>query len=148
MMNKLFQFLGVAVCATTLVGTSASGADQLNLAFEAAWIRAMPPGMSMTAAYGQFRNTGAEAVELVAFSSPQFGEVTLHRTDTVDGVSRMREVSTLLIPPGEAVELKPGDYHLMLMVPAAPLAVGQLVTLQATARDGSVFRFEIPVERH
>jgi len=147
-MHKLFQFLGIAVCAITLFGTNATGADQVNLTFEAAWIRAMPPGMKMTAGYGRFRNSGTEAVELVAFSSPQFGEVTLHRTETVDGVSRMREVGTLLIPPGEAVELKPGDYHLMLMAPSVPIALGQPVTLQATARDGSIFRFEIPVERH
>jgi len=146
-MNRLLSPLGAAVCAVTLIWTGATGAAQLNLIFEGAWIRAMPPGMKMTAGFGRFRNTGKEAIELVSFSSPQFGEVSLHRTELVDGVSRMREVGTLPIAPGSAVELKPGGYHLMLMMPLAPIAEGQLVTLQATSRDGTGFRFEMPVER-
>ena len=139
-MKKLIQYLGAAVYAVILSWASATAAGQVDLAFEAAWIRAMPPGMKMTAGYGRFRNTGTEAVELVSFSSPQFGEVSLHRTDIVDGVSRMREVTALSIAPGEIFELEPGGYHLMLMVPATPIAEGQRVTLQVTARDGTRFQ--------
>jgi len=146
-LRLLFLHLAAVACVAAVAWTGMTRAGQEGLAFEAAWIRAMPPGMSMTAGYGRFRNTGAEVVELLSYSSPEFGEVTLHRTEIVDGVSRMRDVSVLPIPPGEAVALEPGGYHLMLMAPEAPLAEGRLVTLQVFAKDGSMFRFEVPVQR-
>lgn len=118
-----------------------------RLAFDAAWVRALPPGMHMTAGFGTISNPGGEAIELTAFSSPQFGDVSLHRSETVDGVSRMREVPSLRVEAGASIELKPGGYHLMLMKPAAPLQDGQSVTVTMTTADGREFHFEVPVER-
>ena len=37
----------------------------------------------------------------------------------------MQEVESIAIPAGETVELKPGGYHIMLIVLAAPLETGQ-----------------------
>lgn len=126
-------------------GVVAAGDDGLVL--DDAWIRAMPPGMKMTAGFGQLRNTGPDAVELTAFTSPQFGDVSLHRTELEDGVSRMREIPALVIEPRATLALEPGGYHLMLMMPAAPLAAGQTVIVDMIAGDDRVFRFEMPVER-
>lgn len=122
-------------------------AAEQDLTFEAAWIRAMPPVMKMTAGFGRLHNTGSRTIELTTFASPQFGDVSLHRTELVDGVSRMREVTSLSIAAGQTVELVPGGYHLMLMMPVVPLAESGRVTLDMRAADGRVFRFELPVER-
>jgi copper(I)-binding protein len=124
-----------------------SGRAEQQLLFDAAWVRAMPPGMGMTAGFGQLQNVGAGTIELVSFSSPQFGEVSLHRTELVDGVNRMRAVPSLVIVAGESVALEPGGYHLMLMMPAGPMQQGQRITVEMKAADGRVFRFEMPVER-
>ena len=37
----------------------------------------------------------------------------------------MQEVESIAIPAGEAVELKPGGYHVMLIDLVAPLEIGQ-----------------------
>jgi len=103
--------------------------------------------MKMTAGFGQLRNLGPETLELTSFASPEFGDVSLHRTEIVDGMSRMREVPSLSIAPGETVELAPGGYHLMLMMPNGPISPEQSITVHVSAGEGRVYRFELPVER-
>lgn len=140
--------LGVILCwlaAGGLVGGLAAG--ERSLAFDGAWVRALPPGMGMTAGFGTLVNSGDEPLEITAFTSPQFAEVSLHRTETVDGVSRMREVPTLRVEADASVQLAPGGYHLMLMQPTGPLATGQTVTVRMATADGGDFEFQVPVER-
>lgn len=146
-MKKLFLFLWLAVSAGLPCWTSSVAAGDAELVFDDPWVRAMPPGMKMTAGFGRLRNTGSETIELVAFASPAFGEVSLHRTEIIDGVNRMREVPALAIAAGETLALEPGGYHLMLMMPSEPLAPGQRVSLDMVTGDGRAYRFEVPVER-
>jgi len=146
-MKKVRMRVGAVTGTLMLSWAGALAADGADLAFEAAWVRGMPPGVKMTAGFGRLLNDGEQAIELVTFSSPQFGDVSLHRTELVEGVSRMREVPSLVIAAGEAVELAPGGYHLMLMMPVESLSEGQAVTVEFTDADGQVFRFEVPVER-
>ena len=123
------------------------GLAQERLAFDAAWIRAMPPGMGMTAGFGRLTNSGATALELVSFSSPMFGSVSLHRSERVDGVSRMREVASLRLEPGQSVELETGGYHLMLMSPQDGVDPGAQVPVEMAGAGGERFHFLLPVER-
>ena len=86
------------------------------LMLEQGWVRAPVAGRDMTAAYGQLRNNCRVpvAVRLDKLSSLQAARVELHRTEVVDGVSRMRPVTDLQIAPDEHVVLQPGGLHLML----------------------------------
>jgi copper(I)-binding protein len=137
------------LCLSVLVWLLAAGpalaAD--GLSFDHAWIRALPPGMQMTAGFGVLQYRGAEPVELTAFSSPQFGDVSLHLTETTDGVNRMREIPSLRLEPGAAVELAPGGYHLMLTMPQESFRPDQPVTVVVTTAGGEAFSFTVPVER-
>ena len=146
-MKKNHSILSTALAALFSLWAFAVAAGEAELTFDGAWARAMPPGMKMTAGFGQLRNRGSEDIEIIAFASPHFGDVSLHRTELQDGVSRMREIPSLVISPGATVELEPGGYHLMLMGPLAPLAEGQVVIIEMIAADGRVFRFELPLER-
>lgn len=141
---KSFVRLGVV---TLWVCTQPAAAGDQDLEFADAWIRAVPPGMGMTAGFGTIRNSGEVDIEITAFSSREFGDVSLHRTERSDGMSRMREVPSLQVPAKSSVELAPGGYHLMLMTPRVTLQEGQPVAVEMTASDGRVFRFEVPVER-
>ena len=145
---RLFRksFVRLAIVLLWLGAQPAAAGDQ-DLEFADAWIRALPPGMGMTAGFGTIRNSGAVDIEITAFSSPEFGDVNLHRTERSDGMSRMREVPSLQVPANSSVELAPGGYHLMLMKPHEALQEGQPVAVEMTASDGRVFRFEVPVER-
>lgn len=92
--------------------------------------------MPMAAGYGQIRNDCREAVVVVAAGSKAFGEVSLHETTLVDGVSRMRAVERLLIAAGATVALKPGGLHLMLMQPEVALKEGAQLPLRLSLEDG------------
>ena len=146
-MTRFVSRAAAVVCGVVLQCAGALAADGAGLLFESGWVRGLPPGMGMTAGFGRLHNIGEEAIELVSFSSPQFGDVSLHRTEHIDGVSRMRAVPSLVIAAGESVALKPGGYHLMLMMPAGPMPEGQTVTLEMKAADGRVFHFAVRVER-
>lgn len=146
-MKKFMQSIRILSFAGLLLWVAALPAGEAGLAFDEAWIRPLPPGMKMTAAFGLLRNEGTEAIEVSSFTSPQFADVSLHRTQLVDGVSRMREVPVLEIAAGETIALEPGGYHLMLMMPVGQLAAGQSVTVGMTASDGRSFHFDVTVER-
>ena len=145
-MKKKIRVLVVAGLAATVL-LAACQPRATAPTFDQAWVRAMPPSAHMTAAYGVVRNGTDAPVTVVAFASPAFGDVSLHRTVQVDGMARMREVESLTLQPGETAELEPGGLHLMLMMPAASLSVGDVVSLVMTAADGREFRFEVPVEQ-
>jgi len=130
-----------------LLAACDSGPVSEGPGFENAWIRAIPPGVKMTAGFGTFQNPGSEALQIESFSSPSFADVSLHRTEIVDGVSKMREVPELSIEAGSSVVLEPGGYHLMLMMPIGDIQPGQVVTINMTASDGRSFSFELPVVR-
>jgi len=142
---KIFRPLLLFLLPVWLIAGEGRAEDRL--VFADAWIRAMPAGMGMTAAFGRLTNTGATELELVSFSSPSFGSVSLHRSERVDGVSRMREVDSLRLDAGQTLELAPGGYHLMLMSPTASIAPGEEVPVEMTGAGGERFRFRVPVER-
>lgn len=145
-MKKNFRYIVYAGAAIAVL-LAACQPRASEPVFEQGWVRAMPPSSGMTAAYGILHNGTASPVTLVSFASPAFGDVSLHRTEQVDGVARMREVTSLTLQPGESAELQPGGLHLMLMMPTGPLQVGDGVELDMTAADGRRFRFEVPVEQ-
>lgn len=95
---------------------------------QGAWVRATVPGQSGTGGFMTLRNQGGP-LQLVGFSSPVAGSAELHEMAMDGAVMRMRPVDTLDLPVGQAVELKPGGHHLMLMSLKRPLAAGSSVPL-------------------
>ncbi len=129
-----------------LAACSPPAAEQ-TLKFEDAWIRATPPGAMMTAGFGRLLNQTDLELEITAYTSPAYGDVSLHRTVIENGVSRMEEVPGLSIPPGGEVVLAPGAYHLMLMMPTQTSGPQDRVVLQIEEAGGQKFSFELPVEK-
>ena len=117
-----------------------------EISMQSAWVRALPPGMSMTAAYGDFINKQSQPVEIHAFGSDSFEKVSLHRTIVEAGQSTMVAVPVLLLEPGIEVSLKPGDLHLMMMNPTIELAPGDQVELRFLSSEGQSFVFSLLVE--
>jgi copper(I)-binding protein len=115
--------------------------------FTDAWVRAIPPGMKMTAGFGVLSNPESAAIEITSFTSPSFGDVSFHRTEVVDGIAKMREMPVLSIAAGATIVLEPGAFHLMFMMPSADIQPGQVIVVEMTAADGRSFSFDMPVER-
>lgn len=83
-------------------------------------IPAVPPGMDMAAAYFTLQNNTRHTLALTGAQGPRFGEVSLHRSEIVQGMARMVRVPRLEIAPGAVVHFAPGGYHLMLMEAKSP----------------------------
>ena len=138
---KLFSLI---VSCLLLAACSRPVAEH-QLLFEDAWVRAMPPGSMMTAGFGRLVNDSSEDFEIIAYTSPQFGDVSLHQTVMENGLSRMDEIPALAIPAGSEIELAPGSYHLMFMRPTQEHT--DVVEVHIEVAGGGRFSFELPVER-
>jgi copper(I)-binding protein len=70
----------------------------------------------------------------VGVSAPEITQrASLHETTTDgSGMTGMQHTASIALPSGQAVELKPGGYHIMLMDLAEDLAVGDRVQLTLT----------------
>jgi copper(I)-binding protein len=79
--------------------------------------------------------TAAQATQLVAVSTPAAGVAEIHEMKMDGGVMKMRAMPALDLPANQAVELKPGGYHLMLMDLKTPLAKDGILALTLTFRD-------------
>ena len=129
-------FVGVlwVLCAAA---ASASAAESRCVTVEQGWARLPPnPAMPMTAGYGVIHNGCSRAVVITGARSAVFGDVSLHETTIVDGVSRMRAIERLPLAPGARAELKPGGLHLMLMAGNDALKAGQAVPLRLQREGG------------
>ena len=122
----------IAIAATLLV----AGAAHAQVTVQDAWVRATVPQQKATGAF--MRLTAAQDARLVSASSPVAGVTEVHEMKLVDNVMKMRPLPALDLPAGQAVELKPGGYHIMLLDLKQPVAPGSTVplTLVFEAKDG------------
>lgn len=100
------------------------------------WVRATVAPQQATGAFMQL--TSARPAKVVAASSPLAAVAEIHEMKMDGGVMRMRAVEALALPAGQAVALKPGGYHVMLMGLKAPIPAGERVplTLTVEGEDG------------
>jgi len=87
-----------------------------------AWARATPSGAVNGAAYLTVQSASAD--RLTGVSTPVAGKAELHETTMAGGIMKMREVPGIDLPPGQAVTLKPGAVHIMLLGLKQPLKAG------------------------
>ena len=142
---KLSQISNLFVLTVLLAGCEPEPTAPV-LTLDDGWVRAVPPGMTMTAAYGSFTNHGAEIIEITSFSSDSFTDVSLHETKLEDGVSTMKQLPGLLLAAGSRTILQSGGLHLMLMNAEREIHPGDSIGLTLIAANGERYRFSLPVE--
>lgn len=87
-----------------------------NLSFSHLAIRAALGENPNTAAYVVIENPTAEDDRLISAQAAWAEKTELHTMETVDGVMKMAAVPEgFVIKAGEALELKPGGNHIMLL---------------------------------
>jgi copper(I)-binding protein len=132
---------------TLLLALSAATAQAQNVTVNDAWVRATVPGQKATGAF--MKITAKDGGTLVAASSPAAGVVQVHEMKMDAGVMKMRELAGgLPLPAGQAVELRPGSYHVMLLDLKAPLQRDTLVPLTLVVKNakGGESRIELQVK--
>jgi copper(I)-binding protein len=110
---------------------------------EGAWARATVPGQKGTGAFMSL--TAAQATRLVGVASPVAGVAELHEMKMVGDVMKMSAIAGLDLPAGQAVLLKPGSYHLMLMDLKRPLAKESTVPVTLRFKDAKGVESQLEV---
>ncbi len=119
----------------SLLSLAAASTSFAQVAVKDPWVRATVPAQKATGAFMEL--SAAQGARLVEARSPVAGVVEIHEMTMVDNVMKMRAVKGLDLPPGKAVELKPGGYHVMLMDLKGQIKDGDTVpiTLVVEGRD-------------
>lgn len=119
-------------------------AAQAQVKVDDPWVRATVAPQKATGAFMQL--TSAKPAKVVAASSPAAAVVEIHEMKMDGGVMKMRAVDALALPAGQAVALKPGSYHVMLMGLKAPISAGETVPLTLTVEGEDKQRSTVEVK--
>ncbi|MDD0811639.1 copper chaperone PCu(A)C [Curvibacter sp. RS43] len=141
-MRKFSSCLGAALLALSFT----AGAQVVDV--KSAWARASVPGQKATGAFMTL--TAPAGATLVGVRSPAAGVAEVHEMKMDGDVMKMRAIPSLALPAGQAVELKPGGYHVMLLDLKAPLAKDSQVPITLVLRDAkgveSQLELKVPVQ--
>ena len=121
--------------------------EQPIISIQHAWIREAPPNANAMAGYMLIINNSDQDNVLVSAVSDSFKIIEFHRSVEKDGVYRMIRHQSLTIPAKGQLELKPGDFHLMLITPKLALLDGDEVSVQFMFKDQSKLTVQIPVKK-
>ena len=144
MHRKLIVFFTILA---GLFNSACTTSDQPQVAVENAWIREAPPNASAMAGYMQFVNNTEQDTDLISAISQDFKVIEFHRSVEKNGAYRMVRYEKLIVPAQSNLELKPGDFHLMLISPKRALKAGDAVTIKFTFSNQITTEVEIPVEK-
>ena len=133
--------LGVAAAPSSPV---ASQRSQAAVVVQGAWVRATVPGQPVAAAYMQLQ-AQKSGLTLTALRSPVAASVQLHDMQMQGEVMRMSEIKKLTLVVGQAVSLRPGGKHIMLIGIKQALAAGDSVPLELLFSNGRRLQLNIPV---
>ncbi|NJP04288.1 MAG: copper chaperone PCu(A)C [Chloroflexaceae bacterium] len=103
-------------------------------------------GLTISAAYMTLVNESNRADALLAATTDVAETVELHQTVVENDIMQMRQVDSIPLPAGSTVELKPGDYHLMLVNLKHDLKEGEMVTITLTLQDAGTITVTAPVQ--
>jgi hypothetical protein len=148
-LSPLFSFaIGILMkklIIASLIGLSTTAwAQATTVKVEDAWVRGTVASQKATGAF--MRITSSANARLVSVSSPAAGVVEIHEMAMENDIMKMRQVPGLDLIAGQATELKPGGFHVMLMGLKAPVGGGDTVSLTLTFEDAAKQRFTQEVQ--
>jgi len=117
---------------------------QAQVTVDQAWARATVAQQKVSGAFVRIKS--AQAGRLVEVRSPVAGHVEMHEMAMSGDTMRMREVSSIELPAGKTVELKPGGYHLMLMDLKRPIQAGEKLPLTLVIEGADKKRQTVEVQ--
>lgn len=108
--------------------------------------RAVPPGITIGAAFMALRNDGNQTHQLVKVRSDAAEHVELHHHVEENGMMRMRQVAHIHLPPEKTTLLQPGGLHVMLIGLKQHLTEGDTIALELRFDDGTQTAVKVPVK--
>ncbi len=101
-----------------------------------AFIRAMPPGQAVTAAFMRIHNLSDRERRLVDVRAPFAERAEIHEHSHHQGMMRMRRIMDVRLPARAEQAFKPGGYHIMVFGVRGTLDPGQKLPLELVFADG------------
>jgi copper(I)-binding protein len=103
-----------------------------------AYVRAVPPGQTNSAAFMTLHNHSTEAKRLMTVESSVADSVELHGHQHENGMMKMRQVKGgIEIAPHGMTKMEPGGLHIMLIGLKQKLVPGESVHLRLKFDDNS-----------
>ncbi len=133
------KFLLFALLAMSGMAQAAS-----DVVVSGAWTRATAPGQD--SAMVQLVITSKQAAKLVGVSSKVAQTSELHSMVHEGGMMKMRQVESVDLAAGKALDLGEAGYHLMLMGLKSPIKEGDKVELVLTVRQAGGKDEKVKVE--
>lgn len=110
------------------------------------FVRAVPPGQQVSAAFMTIHNDDMNDHKVVSATSPAAKTVELHTHTNDNGVMRMRQIPEINLPAGGDAILKPGGLHVMLIGLTQELTADKPVAVTIKYEDGSEKALSLPVK--
>lgn len=125
-----------SLLATLLIMSSGlSFAETITI--ESPYVRAIPPGQTISAAFLTLKNNSDKDINLVKATSSIAANVELHEHVHDNGMMKMRQVPKISIAAKSATELKPGGYHIMLIGLKKEIQPQDIIEISLFFNDGS-----------
>ena len=140
-MSRLFVLLSLILSFTI---SSAMAGD---VSIIAPYVRAVPPGQTVSAAFLQIENKSGVSRSIINATSPVSKVVELHAHTHENGMMQMRRVEAIEIPANGKIVLEPGGLHIMLIGLHDTLTIGQKVAITLEFKDGNSQVIEAPVRK-
>ena len=140
-------FTASAVTAAAILSQAASAqsaATPSPVTVANAWAKTTVPGGKVSAAYMDIKSSAP--VKLLKAETPIAGNVEIHNMSMNDGVMEMKAVEAIDVPANKTVSLKPGGYHVMLMMLAASINQGDSVPIKLTFEGADKKTFTVDVK--
>jgi copper(I)-binding protein len=137
----------MAVLPALFLSLVAAAQQPPSITLAQAWVRALPPTQSNTAAYVTVTNPGKAAIVITGASTELAQQVQIHTTREIEGYMRMEQLQQLPVAAGESVQLAPGGTHLMLLGLARMPAPGETVHLCLELATGEEVCTDAPVRK-
>lgn len=107
-----------------------------EMTVENAWVREAPPVSRVQAAYATLKNNQPTDIRLVSASSPAFKKIEFHKTISENGLTKMQQQESIIIPAQSKAMLEPEGLHMMLFNPVTPLRAGEKINIHFKFSDG------------
>lgn len=133
--------------AGVLMGLSFCSLSNEMLHWRDAWVRSLPPGAAVTAAYGSLMNHGSDTVTIVGVTSTTGTEAQMHDVIADGDQRKMTQLNSVDIAPGESLVFEPGGRHIMLLGVTDAPGEGSDLALCALSAMGTEACTRAPVTR-
>ena len=117
-MNRSWRFFtGLMGLLSCLMMASAHAQDYSagDLRIERPWSQELPPNAPTVAVYLRIFNHGMSDDRLQSIDTPVAGLAQMHEHIGQDGMMKMQQVESVILPAAAEIRFQPMGYHIMLL---------------------------------